>query len=111
MLYFCKICVLLQFYTVNNTDDSSVAVNSPTQSHLNNSSVILIRQKLCKTGTVCARWKNGFVFEVQFDSEHNIPGRTLDIAMATPERLLRPTQELYSTAVLICSVHSLYCQG
>lgn len=111
MLYFCKICVLLQFYTVNNADDSSVAVNSPTQSHLNNSSVILIRQKLCKTGTVCARWKNGFVFEVQFDSEHNIPGRTLDIAMATPERLLRPTQELYSTAALICSVHSLYCQG
>lgn len=90
-LYFSQTHVLLQFWTVNNTDDNSVAVNSPTQSHLNNSSVILIRQNLRETETVHARWKNGFVFEVQFDSEHNIPERTLDTAMATPERLLRPT--------------------
>lgn len=109
-MYFSQVCMSSQFYTADNTDDNFVSMNSPTQSHLNNSSVILIRQNLCKTETVCACWQNGFGFEVRFDSEHNIPERTLDIAMATLEGLLRPTQELYSTAVLICSMHSLYCQ-
>lgn len=88
MLCFSQIHVSVQLFTVNCTDDNSVAVHSPTESHFNNSSVI--RQNLCRTGTVCAGWKNGFVFEAQFDSEHNIPEGTLGTTMAAPERVVRP---------------------
>jgi len=39
---------VLRFYTIENTDESGGCVQ-PTQSHLNNSSVILVMQNLCKT--------------------------------------------------------------
>lgn len=48
MLYFSQIHVSVQLYTVNCTDDNSVAVHSPTESHFNNSS--LIRKISAKQG-------------------------------------------------------------
>lgn len=78
MLHLNVKCALLGHF-IAYANWIPVAMYSLTLPYFNNFRVILAKKDLCKT--ICAWWKCGCVFEMQFASENGVLGSTVDIAM------------------------------